>query len=194
MMEIMGTETGISTNKFQEVVHEVGIAFEATLPASKPLSYSAEFAFLRLVHSKPNETVVRVNFPAILEGNLSVDAKSIINFIPWVDLTDAQFYRLVFRIQPKGNNIYRKLCFGRFGEEKPFSFNPRSKGGSFISLQFLGYGTTEFNPVYLKVETDSIGIFKYYKVSAHGSDVAVKVVVEEVTPEQTPQHLQSAIL
>ena len=62
----------LQTSKFHPLCFELSVAFESTLPSSKPPVYSTDFAFPDLVHNRPNESVIRVYFPAEIsqENNL----------------------------------------------------------------------------------------------------------------------------
>lgn len=184
--------TQVVGNKFHRLCYELGLAFESTFSASHEIKYSDTFAFPDLVYKNPNETVIRVHCPAWVSGDILADGKAKVCFVPWVDnQEEALFHRLCFRIQPvcKRSNVFRKLMFARFGEQKAFGFDTQRKGGNgkFITLQFFGYGNQEFVPLYLKIMADD-GQIEYYKISAQvdGNQEEIVVEIEKVSEKDAP--------
>ncbi len=190
--------SAVSGNKFHTLCYELGVAFEMTFPTDTKITYSSEFAFPDLVYKNNNvnaEAGVKVHCPAISTGDLKTDKKVSICFVPWVtNDEDVLFHRICLRAQPlsRHTSVYRSMAFARFGEEKAFSFDLKRRGGNFINLQFLGYGTQEFNPLYVKVGDN--GSHFYYKISAIASEECVTVEIEEVSAGDCPPSLQKVTL
>lgn len=129
----------------------------------------------------------RAYYPARCEGDITQDAEARIVFLPWFSGPEVLYNRLVLRWRPITSKVYRWMAFGRFGEEKPFSF---SQAKPFINLDFFSKRNNQFLPLFVKVKTDS-GEFVYFVIDGQWGETEVVLNIRRVTETQTPPHLIS---
>lgn len=197
-----------SGSKFHRLYGKcLSVALEATFPLDADLRFLVpELYTAELVYNPSHEVVRRaysqsqldylrrrVYHPALEEGDMTKQDNVKVKFIPWVDDTDAQFYRILFRLKPLdgGGKTFRWMQLGRFGEEKPFGFDPQNPKKCYIYLDLLSK-TSEFKPVYTKVQRDT-GDFTYFVIEVAVAEDGVTLSAREVEPREAPEHLAKAM-
>lgn len=194
----------ISGQKFHRLFgRDLAVALEATFAGDTEIKFSDETSqsewFSTLVREiKPapeihltKEQSRRVYFPAMLKlsADMAAQKEGEIKFLPWVDETEVQFHRLVFRLRPTGEKKIRWVRFGRFEEDNAFGFNLWTES-AYINLDFFSKRANEFVPLYVKVQVGAD--FVYFLLSAEAREEAVTLKVRRVEAAAVPPHLAEA--
>lgn len=141
---------------------------------------------IRLNHSPGKNNVVdKLYFPATGEDVVAVGGiaytlpSSIIE-------TSAPYGEILFNMR-KG----WKILFGRWGEEKPFTFN---EGKFYLPLRFYRHEENEFNPVFVKAKrsSDSQVFYLVVNVCWAENEVALYCGMLDEEDENIPDHLREA--
>jgi len=182
-----------SNSKFHRLFgKELCVALEATLEVgSGELEFNTE-----LFGGRPSQDLLyrsgdcwRAYSPAVSSGDIRENDEAVIRFVPWFTGPNVLFYRLCFRGRPLfQRDDFRWLAFGRYGEEKPFGFNPSKP---FINLDFYSRLQGEFKPLYVRVE-EGRNRFVYFVIRAEWSEDGPMLKLARVNGQDTPPCLQAA--
>jgi hypothetical protein len=202
-------DPNFSDSKFHRLFGKcLSVALEATFPLDVDLTfpngaiYNNELIYTpspdavrkAYAQGQPQNLRRRVYHPALEEGDLTKQDAAAIKFVPWVDDAGVQFYRMLFRLRPLdggGGKAFRWMQFGRSSEDKPFSFNPQDPKKCFIYLDLMSK-TSEFKPVYIKVQKDTKD-FCYFVVEVEVSADGVAIKARKVAAQEVPLHLSQAM-
>ncbi len=187
----------VSDQKFHRLYwRDLAVALEATFAGDTPIKLVGEVNFPELIFPAPEihltrEEVRRVYHPAIADGDMAEKTEGKITFLPWVDETEVQFHRLVFRLRPAGGNKkFRWVKFGRFGEDSAFGFNVLVHS-PYINLDFMSKRAESFVPLFAKVHDGGSG-FVYFELSAEVCEEAITLKVKRVAETEAPPPLAEA--
>ncbi len=186
-----------STNKFHNVLFELGVALQATVsPDTDIVPVSSEYSYPDLIHRNPKETVVRIHYPSFISYNNLKKVKEI-KFFPWVNPPVNQF-ELIFRNRPfeRNSDSRRRIFFAREGEDHVFTFKNNS-GIGFLPLDFFTEHVSIFRTLYIATQTDpknNKSSIQYHKFDASLNEKnEIIAVVCEVDKEFTPHHMQNFV-
>lgn len=181
----------VSSNKFHRIYgKELSVALESTLDSLS----GKDFDFDPQLYSGNEELLFRrmdcwrAYYPATVIGDLATSQETTINFLPWFSGPEVMYNRLAFRARPIAGKIYRWMMFGRFGEEKPFTF---AKDKPFINLDFFNKRNDKFLPLFVKIQTDTKELI-YLSISGEWSDDAVFIKIIRVNETEAPPCLAAA--
>jgi hypothetical protein len=183
-------------NKYHSLFAGLSVAFELTCPSNQELLWDNDIASQAggldkltkaFLHRKPRETVQRIYAPA---ARVYVSENPALVFLPLVSeeyILGNKFHRFCFR--DKGGDTGDHVVFAREGEEKTWSCTPLPEQTvGYMTLNFLGYGTTEFAPLFCRyVEKKEV---RYACLVPHVVQEGVVLIIHSVAKNQVPEHLR----
>jgi hypothetical protein len=131
----------------------------------------------------------KIYHAAIVSDLMNTDSAQI-RFLQWADLSQARGFRVCFRAKhiradraaPK--LLFKDVLFGRFGEEKPWSF----ERGPFMNLEAFTY-KDPFKTLYVKILEG--GEVVYIQVDMEIREGTFVLTARKVGQDEVPEHLVS---
>ncbi len=192
----MGEATGEKMwGKFHAIFGaDLKVGFETTFLKEVILNLNPLYEKSGLIHTSIKELVkrVRVYEPAIEVRGSCVDGEAAQVFFEPVSQTSSLFRRLVFA-RKVSHHTQKPRCWmvaARHGEVSHFGFDSwNSRGQRYLSLVYSG--TSEFVPVYIKIQDGKEGSFIYLEVWAWNDGGKIVVQGRRVEANEVPELLHS---
>jgi len=177
----------ISPTKFHRIFGKaLKVALETTFPVGTELVTISKWDGRNnpeFVYRGSNS--LRVYHPAYANGDLSEKESGVIQFIPWVDGTEALYHRLSLRYNLQDRSTWIRMA--RFGEDS--IFDPDQ---SFVNLDFFSIRSDGFIPIYVKISTKTLSGFTYLMIEGQASDEGASILIKKVVESDVPDILVMA--
>lgn len=176
-----------SYTKFHSIFGSVlKVALETTFPSSSEIKVIGDWDGRNVGFVHRNGFCQKIYHPAYTNGDVSERESRVIDFISWVDGTEAQGHRLCLRAKVKGGKFSAWIKLARFEEDKVFGFEDPKK--PYVNLDFFSRRSESFIPVYVKIIIPSAPV-TYLGIEGNASDEAVSLIISRLGLKSVPKIL-----
>jgi hypothetical protein len=187
-MKAAKEQVPLSKTKYHRIFgRDLRVGLEMTLPVDSRITVAGEIDLTgQPEFVSKGRNFLRVFHPAFANADMSQkDRRSgRIQFVPWVDSSQAVGYRLVLTYDPDSLTPWVRLA--RFDEQQVF------QPGKYVNLDFLTKRATGFVTTYAKVKGMDHSKPVYLEISADANDDKSVVSVRRVAEGKVPRYLAEA--